>query len=62
MSVYLYVSMFFMNKQNLNNSELEKQVNAKYAKYDKRKKKTMAVSGSSVKTLQKIISKKVCAK
>ena len=54
--------MFFMNKQNLNNSELEKQVNAKYAKHDKRKKKTMAVSGSSVKTLQKIISKKVCAK
>lgn len=48
--------MFSMNKQNLNN--LEKQVNTKYTKRDKRKRTKMKVSGSSVKRLQKIICSK----
>jgi len=44
-----------MNKQNLSN--IEKEVERKYERRDKRKKPKMKVSGSGVKRLQKIISR-----
>jgi hypothetical protein len=46
-----------MNKPNLNN--IEKEIEAKYQKKEKRKKTAMKVSGGSVKKLQEIIRKKV---
>ncbi|MFH1428006.1 MAG: hypothetical protein ABIG60_05805 [Patescibacteria group bacterium] len=45
-----------MNKQNINNLEID--LEKKYQKRDKRKKPKMKVSGAGVKELQKIIIKK----
>lgn len=42
-----------MNKQNIN--DIEKTVEKKYKKRDKKKKPKMKVSGGKVKELQKII-------
>jgi len=42
-----------MNKQNLD--KIEKAVESKYGKIDKKKRTKMKVSGGSVKKLQKII-------
>lgn len=49
-----------MNKQNkkLNTDDLEKKLEKKYKKRDKKKRPKMRVSGSSVKKLQEIITKK----
>ncbi|MFH1823019.1 MAG: hypothetical protein ABH830_04960 [Patescibacteria group bacterium] len=45
-----------MNKQNINNLEID--LEKKYQKRDKRKRPKMKVSGAGVKELQKIIIKK----
>ena len=45
-----------MNKQNIEN--LEEETKKRIGRRDKKKKKNMKVSGSSVKTLQKIIKNK----
>jgi len=49
-----------MNKQNnkQNNSDLEKELEKKYLGRDKKKKKSMKISGASVKKLKKIIINK----
>jgi len=44
-----------MNKQN--SYDLEKEIEKKFKKHDKRKKSVMKVSGSSVRDLQRIIRK-----
>jgi hypothetical protein len=43
-----------MNKQNLIN--LEKDIEGKYTRKDKKKKQTMKISGASVRKLSKIIT------
>jgi hypothetical protein len=45
-----------MHKPNLNN--IEKEIEDKYKKKEKRKKSVMKVSGGNVKKLQEIIRKK----
>jgi len=45
-----------MNKQNIEN--LEEETRKRSGQRDKKKRKNMKVSGSSVKTLQKIIKNK----
>jgi hypothetical protein len=45
-----------MDKQNLNN--LQEEVEKKYKKREKKKRRTMKVSGAGVKSLQKIIKNK----
>ena len=46
-----------MNKQN--NLDIEKELEKKYAQRDKKKKKSMKISGASVRKLQKIIKDKI---
>ncbi|MDD5031912.1 MAG: hypothetical protein PHR36_02590 [Patescibacteria group bacterium] len=49
-----------MNKQNysLKHAELEKRVEERYKRRDKRKRPKMRVSGTSVRNLQKLIINK----
>ncbi|MDD5071318.1 MAG: hypothetical protein PHQ42_01135 [Patescibacteria group bacterium] len=49
-----------MNKQNhkLKHTELEKKVEEKYRKRDRKKRLKMKVSGASVRNLQRIIKNK----
>jgi len=49
-----------MNKQNyiLKHAELEKGVEERYKRIDKRKKPKMRVSGTSVRNLQRLIKSK----
>ncbi|PIR13906.1 hypothetical protein COV49_00635 [Candidatus Falkowbacteria bacterium CG11_big_fil_rev_8_21_14_0_20_39_10] len=58
--LYYYYNTFYMNKQNYKygDFDLEKETEKKYKKRDKKKKPKMRVSGSSVKKLQEIITKK----
>jgi len=51
---------FSMNKQNysLKHTELEKGVEEKYRRKDKRKRPKMRVSGTSVRNLQRLIKNK----
>ena len=47
-----------MNIKKQNYNTLEKNTEIHYSKKDKKKRKTMKISGSGVKQLQSIISKK----
>jgi len=55
-NILVNYTIFIMNNQNL--EELEKKAESKYKKHDKKKQRTMKVSGASVRNLQKIIKKK----